>query len=160
MSYWSDSDIAYALDVIAKLESENDELRQLFLDFWTWVAPPFGINGGSLDEYVSILERIDELGFESIWGSKSDRASGNENLEHAMAEFHLMKSEVTQLRSENAKLRELVGHYDSALARLCDQAQGHVECGDCVLGAGRVEDVCALDELRESARGLRVEVDS
>lgn len=62
--------------------------------------------------------------------------------------------------AENAKLRELVAAYDSALHRLCDQTQGHVDCDGCILGKDyRNEDICALDELRDSIMGLGVEVE-
>lgn len=69
-------------------------------------------------------------------------------------------NERDQLKAENAKLRELVAAYDSALHRLCDQTQGHVDCDGCILGKDyRNEDICALDELRDSIMGLGVEVD-
>lgn len=55
---------------------------------------------------------------------------------------------------ENAKLRELATYYDSALSRLCDQMQGHVDCQWCVLGKDYDEDTCAIDELRNAAREL------
>lgn len=63
------------------------------------------------------------------------------------------------LESENAKLRELVSHYNSALSRMCDQTQGHVDCQGCVLGKDYDEDACAIDELRDTARELEAEVD-
>ncbi|MBQ9317005.1 MAG: hypothetical protein IJ203_09295 [Atopobiaceae bacterium] len=46
----------------ARLKVENAKLLQLFQDFWAWVAPPFGVGGGSPDEYVSIVERMHEMG--------------------------------------------------------------------------------------------------
>lgn len=59
---------------------------------------------------------------------------------------------------ENAKLRELVVSYDSALHRMCDQMQGHVDCHDCILGKDYDnEDTCAIDELREAAYVVKVE---
>lgn len=67
--------------------------------------------------------------------------------------------EADELGAENARLRELVSAYDSALHRLCDQMQGHVECSKCVLGRRFDEDTCALDELRKVSIKRRVEVD-
>ena len=49
-------------DFVKDLQDENAKLRQLFQDFWAWVAPPFGVGGGSPDEYVSIVERMHEMG--------------------------------------------------------------------------------------------------
>ena len=63
------------------------------------------------------------------------------------------------LKTENAKLRELAVSYDSALHRVCDQMQGYVDCHDCILGKYYGDDSCAIDELREAACGVKVELE-
>ncbi len=60
---------------------------------------------------------------------------------------------------ENSKLRELAVSYDSALRRMCDQMQGHIDCHDCILGKNYGDDSCAIDELRKAAYVVKVELD-
>ena len=75
------------------------------------------------------------------------------------------KAEMKRFRAENAKLRELVGCYDSALKRMCNQMQSFysqsdsLPCDECVLGKGHSFDKCGIDELQEEARKLRIEID-
>lgn len=90
---------------------------------------------------------------EALWCAES-----SQRMWHGCAEKN--RSFRLKAEAENAKLLELVAAYDSALHRLCDQTQGHVDCDDCILGKDyRNEDICALDELRDSIMGLWVEVD-
>ena len=71
---------------------------------------------------------------------------------------------VGRLQAENAKLRELVGRYDSALEHMCDQTQGFYSqsdlhpCDECELGKGYGFDKCEISELQEGARELGIEV--
>lgn len=60
---------------------------------------------------------------------------------------------------ENTKLRELAISYDSALHRMCNQMQGHVDCHDCILGKDYGDDWCAIDELREAVYLMKVNLD-
>lgn len=80
-------------------------------------------------------------------------------LRHAADTIWQLRDDLQRTNAENAKLRKLVAHYDSALSRLCDQMQAHVDCQGCVLGKDYDEDTCAIDELRDAARELWVEVD-
>ena len=64
-----------------------------------------------------------------------------------------------RLETENAKLRELAVSYDSALRRMCDQMQGYVDCHDCILGKDYGDDSCAIDELRDAACVVKVELE-
>lgn len=67
---------------------------------------------------------------------------------------------IRKLLDENDKLRELAVSYDSALHRMCDQAQRYVDCHDCILGKDYDnEDTCAIDELREAAYVVKVELE-
>ena len=71
-----------------------------------------------------------------------------------------IRERLQNLADENAKLRELAVSYDSALRRMCDQMQGYVDCHDCILGKDYDnEDSCAIDELREAARAVKVEAE-
>ena len=69
---------------------------------------------------------------------------------------------VDELKSENAKLRELVRGYDSALHRMCSQAQSYTNChcSDCVLAKGYEDaDTCSIDDIRREASRLGIEVE-
>lgn len=68
-------------------------------------------------------------------------------------------AEVEAEKQHSAKLRELAISYDSALHRMCNQMQGHVDCHDCVLGKDYDDDWCAIDELREAAYLGKVDLD-
>lgn len=75
-------------------------------------------------------------------------------------EREIISAHLEQLEADNAKLRELVVSYDSALHRMCNQMQGYVCCRDCILGKGYDnEDSCAIDELREAAFVAKVELE-
>lgn len=45
-----------------RLGTENDRLRELFVDFWTWADPPFALKSGTFDQFMEIAERAREMG--------------------------------------------------------------------------------------------------
>ena len=47
-----------------RLMDENDKLRMLFTDFWTWADPPFALDSGTFEQFMEIVEQARELGFE------------------------------------------------------------------------------------------------
>lgn len=73
-------------------------------------------------------------------------------------EIYGLHCDIGRLENESARLRELVISYDSALRRMCDQMQRHVDCHDCILGKDYSDDSCAIDELHEAACATGVEV--
>ena len=92
---------------------------------------------------------------ERIAGGKPDYRGNNHLISWSTRETY---GPVDQLKVENAKLRELIVAYDSALRRMCDQMQRYVDCHDCILGKDYGDDSCAIDELREAACVMGVEL--
>lgn len=45
-----------------RLGTENDRLRELFVDFWTWADPPFALKSGTFEQFMEIAERAREMG--------------------------------------------------------------------------------------------------
>lgn len=102
-------------------------------------------------EKDTLERRIDEL-CQELEAKKQHSAKLFEVAEKWMAK-------AAHFELENAKLRELAISYDSALHRMCNQMQGHVDCHDCILGKDYSDDSCAIDELRKAAYVVKVDLD-
>lgn len=102
-------------------------------------------------EKDTLERRIDEL-CQEVEAEKQHNAKLLEAAEKWMAK-------AAHFELENAKLRELAISYDSALHRMCNQMQGHVDCHDCILGKDYSDDSCAIDELRKAAYVMKVDLD-
>lgn len=102
-------------------------------------------------EKDTLERRIDEL-CQEVEAEKQHNTKLLEAAEKWMAK-------AAHFELENAKLRELAISYDSALHRICNQMQGHVDCHDCILGKDYGDDSCAIDELRKAAYVVKVDLD-
>ncbi len=102
-------------------------------------------------EKDALERRIDEL-CQEVEAEKQHNAKLLEAAEKWMAK-------AAHFELENSKLRELAVSYDSALHRMCNQMQGHVDCHDCILGKDYGDDWCAIDELREAVYLMKVDLD-
>ena len=68
MSYYSEDDRKYALEVIARLQAENEKLRELVRDMWFWHYEGH-IDSESQERQMShidgVLDRMRELGVDA-----------------------------------------------------------------------------------------------